>query len=31
MLGQLLQRMGREAEARAELELADRLKDSPGR
>jgi tetratricopeptide (TPR) repeat protein len=31
MLGQLLQRMGREQEARVELELANRLKDSPGR
>jgi tetratricopeptide (TPR) repeat protein len=31
MLGQLLQRLGRPEEATRELELADRLKDSPGR
>ena len=31
MLGQLLQRLGRAEEAARELELADRLKDSPGR
>ena len=31
MLGQLLQRLGRPEEAARELELADRLKDSPGR
>ena len=31
MLGQLLQRLGRREEAQRELELADRLKDSPGR
>jgi len=31
MLGQLLQRAGREDEARTELELAEKLKDSPGR
>ncbi len=31
MLGQLLQRLGRDEEARAELDLAERLKDSPGR
>ena len=31
MLGQLLQRLGRTEEAARELELADRLKDSPGR
>jgi tetratricopeptide (TPR) repeat protein len=31
MLGQLLQRLGRQEEARRELELADRLTDSPGR
>lgn len=31
LLGQLLQRTGREDEARRELDLADRLKGSPGR
>jgi tetratricopeptide (TPR) repeat protein len=31
MLGQLLQRLGRQEEALRELELADRLKDSPRR
>jgi len=31
MLGQLLQRLGRQEEAQRELELADRLTDSPGR
>lgn len=31
LLGQLLQRQGRPEEAQRELDLADRLKDSPGR